>query len=682
MSTEIPPDDPRRELQDLRRRVRTYQRLAARAVELANRLERVAFERRRLDRRIERLTATNERLRRSIADLRSRPEWKVGRAITLLPRALRNPRLAAERLRSGRTRPDSTPSAELPSVARSEGAAVEPTVTRSDISAADDVSVSIVIPVYNGIAVTKRCIESIYASRTSVPFEVVVVDNASSDGVSEWLEDETQRRPRFTLVRNPENRGFAGAINQGVTFAAGDEILICNNDVVLTDDALDRLHDTLAKDDQLGVVSPVTNYVGEGPQIDSAASGVGPSSASWYGATLAPVKDVDIVPDRLVFFCVLVRRALFDLLGGLSDAYGIGNFEDDDFSVRARLAGYTLAVHRGAFAFHHGSYTFKTHGDSQVDWITTNRRVFYDTLAELSTTRGSMRVRPSDAAVSVVVRTIDRPRALKEALQSLANQTVRPQVVVVNDGGPPVDEVVASFKDELEIVSLRHDEPKGRGGALNAGVAAADRRWVSFLDDDDILYPFHLELLLNGVEQSGFPVAYGLVDKVLYRVEPERYVVLARQGFGAFEFDPQLLLAANRITIHSFVAPRQLILDVGGFDEELPVLEDWDFLIRLSRRVPFTFVRRTTCEYRFLVGGSLMNSVLSARAKSLQAAEQIYARYPVEDEEVLRRRRAVVDGLRDQVALLKELEGLDAPPEEKALMALKQLKIFTSVGSE
>ena len=207
--------------------------------------------------------------------------------------------------------------------------------------------------------------------------------------------------------------------------------------------------------------------------------------------------------------------------------------------------------------------------------------------------------------VSVVVRTRDRPALLAEALASLAEGTYRRvEVVLVNDGGAP-PEVPAGYPFPVRRVD--HAESRGRSAAAAAGVAAATGEWIAFLDDDDLALPEHLAVLAAAAAGAGVRAVYSDAAVVTYELagdepggsggwrEAERRLPYSR------DFDPDVLRVDNYIPFNTLLIERALFEEVG-FDDELPIFEDWDFLIRLARRTPFHHVRRVTCEYRHFRG--------------------------------------------------------------------------------
>jgi glycosyltransferase involved in cell wall biosynthesis len=198
------------------------------------------------------------------------------------------------------------------------------------------------------------------------------------------------------------------------------------------------------------------------------------------------------------------------------------------------------------------------------------------------------------ALVSIVVRTKDRPKLFAEALTSIALQTHRPiEAVVVNDGGDDVRSVVDAFAGRLDSLLVDLRPGRGRSAAANAGIAAARGAWVGFLDDDDLLLPDAVAVLLDA-SGGGDVVPYGRVDAYFHPEgeSPRLFRVFSRP------FDLDALLFENFIPINACLIPAEILRDVGGMDERLECFEDWDLFLRLSDRLPFRHVDRQVAEYR------------------------------------------------------------------------------------
>ena len=201
--------------------------------------------------------------------------------------------------------------------------------------------------------------------------------------------------------------------------------------------------------------------------------------------------------------------------------------------------------------------------------------------------------------VTVVIRTKDRRGLLREALASVAAQEgVRLEVVVVNDGGEEVSDVVAAVPG----LSARHvalDPPRGRAGAANAGAEAAHGRFLHFLDDDDLLLPGGLGALVAAAGEG--EVVYGRVEATRWSGTGEGSLRVPFRSF-AEPFDATALLLENFIPLNAPLLPREAFLAAGGFDAALGRFEDWDLFLRLSRALPFRLVDVPVAEYRVFPG--------------------------------------------------------------------------------
>ena len=121
---------------------------------------------------------------------------------------------------------------------------------------------SIVILTFNKMDYTIKCIESIRKYTSLGSYEIIVVDNASTDGTIEWLKAQGD----IIKIFNKENLGFPKGCNQGIEIAQGSEILLLNNDVIVTPKWLEQMLEALYSSGKVGAVGPVTNY-GPGQEI-------------------------------------------------------------------------------------------------------------------------------------------------------------------------------------------------------------------------------------------------------------------------------------------------------------------------------------------------------------------------------------------------------------------------------
>ncbi|MEI6783535.1 MAG: glycosyltransferase, partial [Verrucomicrobiota bacterium] len=234
---------------------------------------------------------------------------------------------------------------------------------------------SIVILSYNQLAHTKACLESI-ARHTSEPYELILVDNGSTDGTSDYLREYAAQHERVLVVANRTNRGFAAGNNQGLALATGRQVLCLNNDTVVSPGWLGSMLRVLQEHPQTGVVGPRSNRVLGQQQVDE----VGYKSLAELPAFAAAWAETNAgksrVANRVVGFCLLARREVIKAVGGLDEQFGSGNFEDDDFCVRAHLAGFATRIADDSFVHHVGHATFTGAGIDYTKAMQTNWTLF------------------------------------------------------------------------------------------------------------------------------------------------------------------------------------------------------------------------------------------------------------------------------------------------------------------
>lgn len=213
---------------------------------------------------------------------------------------------------------------------------------------------SIIIPTYNQLNYLRECIESIRLY-TPQPYELIIIDNGSDDGSAEYVKCIGD--VRFQIL--PDNRGFAGAVNQGLMLARGTTLLILNNDSVVTRNWLCNLLACLHSNSFNGIVGPVTNYISGDQLIDTHYTSMAEMQqfAEAYNQSDAHRW---VVTGRLTGFCMLLRRETFLDLGYFDEGFEIGNCEDDDYGLRARLMGYQLIIAKDTFIHHYGSVSMKS----------------------------------------------------------------------------------------------------------------------------------------------------------------------------------------------------------------------------------------------------------------------------------------------------------------------------------
>ncbi len=216
----------------------------------------------------------------------------------------------------------------------------------------------------------------------------------------------------------------------------------------------------------------------------------------------------------------------------------------------------------------------------------------------------SLRESPRTATplASILIRTVDRGAWLAQALESVANQTWPAiEVIVVEDGPARSAEVVERFRDRLTIDYVATGERVGRARAGNLALARASGEWLNFLDDDDVLFADHVEVLLEAALSASVKGAYGIAWETRTEITDRAAAAfdeVARAVVHRQPFDRLTLWHHNYLPIQAVLFHRSLYERHGGFAEDMDQLEDWNLWTRYTLDDDFLLVEKTTSKYR------------------------------------------------------------------------------------
>ncbi len=199
------------------------------------------------------------------------------------------------------------------------------------------ISCDIIIPVLNKPDLTAGCLDSI-SKHTHSPYRIIIIDNASDADTKKFLDGFKKTHENTILITNVENAGWVKAVNQGIRASDAPYVCVMNNDTVVeTGDWLAKLIAVAESEAGIGLVNP--NFE------------VKCGCACCHEK---PYTEIDFCRG----YCIVIKRAVIGKIGGLDEAYGLGYYDDDDFSVRAIRAGFTCVKANAVTVLHLGDSTF------------------------------------------------------------------------------------------------------------------------------------------------------------------------------------------------------------------------------------------------------------------------------------------------------------------------------------
>lgn len=205
--------------------------------------------------------------------------------------------------------------------------------------------------------------------------------------------------------------------------------------------------------------------------------------------------------------------------------------------------------------------------------------------------------------VSILIRTCQRPNVLRETLLSLRNQTYpNIEIIIVEDGIAFSKNMIETEFSDLNINYQPTIQKVGRCEAGNLAMKLARGKYFNFLDDDDVMFADHVEVLVNTLEKNpGFKAAYSFAFETpikIFSENPYKYQELYHNLIYRQSFNRLILLHHNYFPIQTVMFSRSFYDKFGGFDPELEVLEDWDLWLRYALHEEFIMVEKVTSMYR------------------------------------------------------------------------------------
>lgn len=457
--------------------------------------------------------------------------------------------------------------------------------------------VSVVIPCYNYARYLPDAIQSVLHQKTSFPFELIVVDDQSTDDSIEVAQRLLDNVPNAVVAKARENGGPSKARNYGISIAKGQYILCLDADDQLRagEPVLQTFADALDADRTLGIVYAGLLAIGEDDALI-------PTNGTWPGpfSFEQQIRGFNQVPT-----CCMFRKEVWRRAGGYKTR--LEPAEDAELWLHMTTLGYRAQQVTSAqwfvYRYHDGSLSNEVRLNKKPEplwtqphqgWIMTDQRPMAAPV-------------PPAGKHSNPVRNYDRPevsviipcgpgheRWLSEALDSVQAQTAwNWECIVVFDGDD--GGLAAPFWSAYPWVRfLWTGIRSGAGSARNLGAKHARGKFLAFLDADDLLLPDFLEETLRAFRETG---RYAYTD----------WISIGKDGrFETHEcpaYDPATLFKRQSIHAVSVLLPKVDFDAVGGFAEDMGAWEDVELYMKLAA-AGFCGVRvqRPLLVYRYSTG--------------------------------------------------------------------------------
>ena len=208
----------------------------------------------------------------------------------------------------------------------------------------------IIIPIWNQLEFTRACIENLIEN-TAYPYRLILIDNGSMDDTRHYLENLRSRKNLdVELIRNETNLGFVKAVNRGLAESSAEYVCILNNDTIPAPGWLENMVEFGNNHRDVGLMNPQCNG-----HLDTPI-------ASYAKMLMEKNKGRYMEMNQCQGYCMLIKREVIEKIGYLDEAFGIGGYDDTDYSMRAHKAGYRCVNVYSSYVYHRQHASFDAIG--------------------------------------------------------------------------------------------------------------------------------------------------------------------------------------------------------------------------------------------------------------------------------------------------------------------------------
>ena len=482
--------------------------------------------------------------------------------------------------------------------------------------------VTAIVSTYNSEEFIEGCIEDLELQDPRP--EIIVVDSGSEQKENVIVRKLQERYDNIIYIRTSARETIYKAWNRAILQSSGEYITNANTDDRRAPDTLAKFASYLMNHPDVGVV------YGDSLVTDTPNDGM--ETANIIGRFYWPTFNrKELFNNCIVGPQPMWRKELHKKYGLFDESMTVAG----DYEFWLRVSDKTRFHHipepTGMYYLNPNSIEHQN-SDLCVQEAETARDRYWD-YPQKRTYTGKTYIKYEigqiigdfDDLVSVIVPTYNRPDQLRKCLKSISEQTYKNiEVVVINDNGLDVLPIIMEFNNILKINLVVNETNLGTGATRNKGVNEARGRFITFLDDDDIYYPNHIQTLIENYDPK-YAVIYADAMQVNYIQGDDGPCETYRGVVCSSNFYKDKLYVGNYIPNLCVLTSKETFIKSHGFDAELVALEDWEWLLRMALIADFKHVKKITAEYHINHGLVSRNRLLPSTISDLYTT--IYSRY-------------------------------------------------------
>ena len=469
----------------------------------------------------------------------------------------------------------------------------------------------IIVPVYGALPYLEQCINSILKN-TKHPYNLIIIDNGNDPFRKEYLRTIKSAQ----IITDSKNSGWAKSCNMGIENGENDVVLL-NSDTLVTKGWLEKMDRCAYSDSRIGTVNPLSNNAGflsipYSSIFNTVPAGFTMESFAGLVSELSE-RQYPSIP-RILGFCLLIKREIFNRIGVLDEKVELGCGEDDDFCMRVKSKGYKVVCCDDGFVYHYGKYSFVDSPDREVHCTKAVKNI--DNL--VSYLRRKLLTKISEISpeykdkVSIIMAVYNREEYFGEAVNSVLGQSYSNfELIIVDDGSTDNSLNIARefAKEDKRVTVITLKENQGFAIASNEGLKRARGEFITGMDSDDIMLPDAIKVRVEFLNSHPeVDLVFGKIHKVIDRegnpIENVFFYFEWREKFYRRKKDHDFYEKVKKLEFWipgaevTSMFRRDLLFQEGYHEEDLIYAADRDFFFRIMRNSNIYYLAEPIIFYR------------------------------------------------------------------------------------